>query len=139
MLNAAIPDQNIRDAMPMAFRGALRILESWGLSHDESAAVLGLEPRTLYRHKRGGLPARSVAADLIERTSYVLGIEKALEILLAGQAAQEAEDIHHWINNPSDAALFAGKPPRALITTGRVADLFRVRQYLDGWRGGDFG
>lgn len=138
MLNTAIPQDTLRESMPAAFRVAIRTLAAWGFTHHEMAATLGLESRTLYRYKRQGLPARAISPDLIERTSYVLGIEKALEILLAGEPEQEEHDIRRWINSPSDAPLFAGHPPKGRLTTGRAADLFQVRQYLDGWRGGDF-
>ena len=138
VLNAAVPENTIREAMPDAFRVALRILESWGLGHAEMAKVLGLESRTLSRYKSKGLPERSIASDLVERTSYILGIEKALEILLGGEPGDEAAAIRRWIDRPSSAPLFADRPPRERITSGRVADLFQVRQYLDGWRGGDF-
>ncbi len=137
MLNTAIPQQTLRESMPAAFSVALRTLAAWGFTHDDMAATLGLEPRTLYRYKRR-LPPRAISPDLIERTSYVLGIEKALEILLAGEPEQEAHDIRQWVNSPSDAPLFGGHPPKARLTTGRAADLFQVRHYLDGWRGGDF-
>jgi len=138
MLNTAIPLDTLRSSMPAAFRVAIRTLAAWGFTHDEMATALGLEPRTLYRYKRQGLSARAISPDLIERTSYVLGIEKALEILLAGEPEQEEHDIRRWVNSPSDAPLFAGHAPKARLTTGRAADLFQVRQYLDGWRGGDF-
>lgn len=137
MLNTAVPENRIHTAMPAAFGVATRILEAWGFSRQEMAAVLGLERRTFYRYLGDGLPARSVSRDLVERVSYILGIEKALEILLGGD--DEADSIRQWIDSPSDAPLFAGQAPRQRLLGGRVADLFRVRQYLDGWRGGDFG
>ena len=138
MLNQAIPESAVIEAMPKAFRVAVRTLSTWGFTHEESARALGLESRTLYRYKRSGLSPRSISPDLVERVSYILGIEKALEILLGGEPEQEERDIQRWINSPSRAPLFGGSPPKRRLASGLVADLFQTREYLDGWRGGDF-
>ena len=124
-------DAVIERALPGAFRVAIRVMEGWKLSKAEMARVLDIKPRTLARYIKNGEPAEA-SMSLVERISYVLGIEKALEILSG------AEDAVHWINNPSQAPIFGGHKPRELITSGYVADLYRTRQYLDAWRGADF-
>ena len=122
----------IARALPDAFNVATRILDGWGFTQAEKAVVFDLPLRTFSRYlKHGvkGVPSR----DFVERVSLVLGIEKALEIFGTADTAKA------WVNNPSFAPLFGGKPPKTLLTTGYTSDLFQVRSYLDGWRGGDFG
>jgi hypothetical protein len=63
--------------------------------------------------------------------SYLLGIYKALQVLLPATAAADA-----WIKKPNDAPLFAGQSALARMLGGNVADLIAVRQYLDARRGG---
>ena len=63
--------------------------------------------------------------------SYVLGIYKALQILLPDAEAADA-----WVRKPNAAPLFGGKPALHRMLSGNVADLYVVRQYLDAWRGG---
>jgi hypothetical protein len=71
-----------------------------------------------------------LAQDTLERISYVMGIYKAINILLP-QTAQAAA----WIRKPNQAQLFAGKSALDIMLQGRVADLSDVRRYLDSERG----
>ena len=61
----------------------------------------------------------------------MLGIYKALQILLPDPAAADA-----WVKRPNAAPLFNGRSALDLMLSGRVADLFLVRQFLDAERGG---
>ncbi len=65
----------------------------------------------------------------MERISYVLGIYKGLQILLPRTADE-------WVRKPNTAAPFGGRPAIERMTSGNVADLFVVRQYVDSQRGG---
>lgn len=122
----------IARALPDAFNVANRILSAWGFSQNEKARVFDLSLRTLSRYQKEGVKGIP-SQDFAERVSLVLGIEKGLEIL------GDADSAIRWVNGPSYAPLFGGKAPKVLITSGYTSDLFRVRAYLDGWRGGDFG
>ena len=79
--------------------------------------------------KRTG--AGQLTRDTLERLSYVLGIYKALQVLLPSPEAADA-----WVRKPNAAPLFGGKPALARMLSGNVADLYVVRQYLDAQRGG---
>lgn len=57
-----------------------------------------------------------------------MGIYKALQVLLPRTADE-------WVRKPNKAALFGGRPALERMTSGNVADLFVVRQYLDAQRG----
>lgn len=69
--------------------------------------------------------------DTLERISYILGIYKALQILLPDDNAADS-----WIKRPNLASPFGGSSALDRMLSGHVADLFVVRQYLDAQRGG---
>ena len=125
--------EELIEAMPTAFRVAARTLDAWGFSPDEMPPVFGLSPSQLEDFWATGLPEESVTDELTNRVSLILGIERALEILLAEQA-----DIRDWINRPSNAPVFQGCTPKSVMLNGRLDDLREVRTFLDGWLQGDF-
>ena len=113
-----------------ALRTFFAIAEAWRLSNEESMRLLGDPPRsTFYEWKRAG--DGRLTRDTLERISYVLGIYKALQILLPDTAAADG-----WIRKPNSAPLFGGRPALDRLLSGNVGDLFVVRQYLDAVRGG---
>jgi hypothetical protein len=105
------------------------LTEQWGLSPEQERILLGNPPRsTFYKWKKAR--AGRLNQDTLERISYLLGIYKALQILLPStQAANE------WLKKPNKAPLFGGRPALDRMLGGRVIDLADVRRYLDGWRG----
>ena len=113
-----------------ALRTFFRIADQWQLSSEEARTLLGSPPRsTFFLWKKTG--HGQVGRDTLERVSYVLGIYKALQILLPDAAAADA-----WVRKPNAAPMFGGKPALERMLSGNVADLYVVRQYLDAWRGG---
>ena len=72
----------------------------------------------------------SLTADTLERISYVLGIYKALRILLPTEAAA-----NEWIHKPNSAYLFGGNSALEKLMKGHVIDLADVRRYVDAERG----
>lgn len=113
-----------------ALRTFFRIADAWGLSSDEARTLLGGPPRsTFFLWKKTG--EGQLGRDTLERISYILGIYKALQILLPEPAAADA-----WVRKPNTAPLFGGRPALHRMLSGNVADLYVVRQYLDAWRGG---
>ena len=110
-------------------RAFLRIAERWGLSADEQVTLLGSPSRSTYfKWKRDG--ATSLPRDVLERISYVLGIYKALQMLLPSDEAADA-----WIRKANAAPLFGGRSALDRMMSGNVADLYEVRRYLDAQRG----
>ena len=113
-----------------ALRTFFRIADEWELSSDEARTLLGSPPRsTFFLWKKTG--HGQLGRDTLERVSYILGIYKALQILLPDAAAADA-----WVRKPNAAPIFGGKPALERMLSGNVADLYVVRQYLDAWRGG---
>ncbi len=117
-------------AAAAGLRAFFRIAGLWQLSAEEQRTLLGSPGRsTFFKWKKQG--AVSLPRDVLERISYVLGIFKALEILLP-----RPESADGWIRRPNAAAPFGGRSALERMLSGNVADLYLVRQYLDSARGG---
>ncbi len=113
-----------------ALRTFFRIAKLWSLSVDEQMVLLGLTARsTFFKWKKD--PNTVLPKDTLERVSYILGVYKALQILLPDEKA--ADD---WVRRPNAALPFSGRSALERMLSGQVADLFVVRQYLDAQRGG---
>ena len=113
-----------------ALRVFFKIAERWGLNVEEQMNLLGLTARsTFFNWKKEKCGVLSL--DTLERISYLIGIFKALHILLPNEDAAD-----HWIRKDNRAPLFAGKSALKRMLSGRVSDLYIVRQYLDAQRGG---
>lgn len=111
------------------------ITDEWGLSTREQMILLGNPAKTtFYRMKdfsdgKSAKPVR-LSQDTLERISYIMGIYKAINILLPNNR-RAAE----WIKAPNTAPLFGGRSALDKMLQGRVSDLCDVRRYLDAERG----
>lgn len=113
-----------------ALRTFFRIADLWDLSVEEQMTLLGVTARsTFFKWKKD--PNTALPKDTLERISYILGVYKALQILLPDEKAADS-----WIKRPNAAPLFGGRSALDRMLSGQVADLFVVRQYLDAQRGG---
>jgi len=110
-------------------RAFARIADLWHLSIAERMTLLGLSSRSTYFKWRKE-PQVRLARDTLERISYILGIYKALQLLLPDTRAAD-----EWIRRPNEAAVFGGRSALDRMLSGNVADLYIVRQYLDAQRG----
>ena len=110
-------------------RAFTRIAELWNLSIPEQLTLLGIASRSTYfKWRKESLP--KLPRDTLERLSYLLGIYKALQLLLPDTHAAD-----EWVRRPNDAPLFGGRSALERMLSGNVADLYIVRQYLDAQRG----
>jgi len=124
------PPPDLAAMAPGALRTFFRIVDAWALSATDARTLLGAPPAsTFFKWKAGRVG--QVSRDVLERVSYVLGIYKALQLLLPSPAAADA-----WVRQPNAAAPFHGASALDRMLSGNVADLFVVRQYLDAERGG---
>ena len=116
-----------RQVDAVALKAFFNLASEWGLSVEEQLTLLGRPgKRTLYRWKAGdvaGLPP-----DTLERISVLLGIYKALEILLPVPGRAQS-----WIRRANEA--FGGRSGLDVMLSGKVDDLYQVRRHLDAWRG----
>jgi hypothetical protein len=119
-----------RDPASAGLRAFFRIADAWGLSVEDQLRLLGEPARSTYfKWKKEG--TRQLPRDTLERISYVLGIYKALQILLP-----DPEQADAWVKRPNSAPLFNGRSALEHLLSGNVADLYTVRQYLDAQLGG---
>ena len=125
---SAVLDDPQRASAP-AIRTFTRIADRWGLSAQERWRLLGIPKSTYYSYLEKPERAR-LSHDTLERVSYILGIFKALAILLPRRAAADS-----WLRRSNAAPVFNGHAPLELMLGGKVASLYLVRRYLDGERG----
>ena len=112
-----------------ALTAFFNITAGWGLSAEEERTLLGSPPRSTFFKWKSERSAR-LSPDTLERISYVMGIYKALRILLPTEEAA-----NEWVKKPNTARGFNGKPALDRMLAGRVMDLADVRRYLDAERG----
>lgn len=114
-----------KNARRAALRTFFNIAKAWDLGEAAQMKLLGLSARSAYDKCKKDRGAR-LSMDALERISCVLGIFKALNVLLPDKVAADK-----WIKKPNDAPLFGGKSALDRMLSGRVSDLFLVRRYLD--------
>jgi hypothetical protein len=113
-----------------ALTAFFNIASAWGLTADDERTLLGSPPRSTF-FKWKSERSSKLSQDTLERISYVMGIYKALHILLPTPDAADA-----WIKKPNAAAITHGKSALERMRGGKVIDLADVRRYLDAERGG---
>lgn len=127
----AQPKPGSRALSAAGLRAFFNIARDWGLSTDEQMVLLGAPGRSTFFKWKAAPEATDLKRDTLERLSCLLGIYKALQILLPAAAAADA-----WVKKPNSAPLFGGRSALDRMLGGNVADLVAVRQYLDARRGG---
>ncbi|MBX3635651.1 MAG: DUF2384 domain-containing protein [Rubrivivax sp.] len=127
----AAPAPTVAQMSAAGLRAFARIAQAWGLSVDEQLCLLGQPPRSTFFAWRKDPDRATLPRDTLERLSNLLGIWKALQILLPDAAAADA-----WVRQPNSAPAFGGRSALQHMLAGNVADLHHVRRYLDGVRGG---
>ena len=113
-----------------ALTAFFNIATAWQLTADDERILLGSPPRSTFFKWKSERAAR-LPQDTLERISYVMGIYKALHILLPTAEAADA-----WVHKANAAALTQGNSALERMRGGRVVDLADVRRYLDAQRGG---
>jgi len=111
----------------VALKAFFNLAAEWGLTADEQTVLLGHPSRrTFYRWRNGEVAA--LPADTLERISVLLGIYKALAVLLP-----VADRAHAWVKRANEA--LGGRSALEVMRQGRMDDLYQVRRHLDAWRG----
>jgi uncharacterized protein (DUF2384 family) len=113
--------------LPVELEAFFSIAEHWDLSTEDCLKLLGSPGRsTFFKWKKEG---GALPNDTVERISHILTIWKALQILFTVE-----ERAIRWLRRPNE--FFDGKAALDIMLDGRVADIYKVRQYLDAQRGG---
>jgi Protein of unknown function (DUF2384) len=108
--------------------GFFAIMDKWQVPIERAGELLGGMPRsTVYKLKSA---AGTLRQDELTRISYIVGIYKALHILLPGELADR------WMTQPNDNLLFRGQPPLEYIIRTGIPGLQQVRSLVDAERGG---
>lgn len=111
-----------------AVDGLFRIAEKWRVPLETVGQLLGGIPRSSVYKLRTA--AGTLRQDELTRISYIVGIYKALHILLPEELADR------WMTRPNDAFLFGGQAPLEYVLRAGIPGLQQVRGYLDAARGG---
>ena len=111
-----------------AVDGFFAILDKWQVPVEKAGELLGGVPRsTVYKLKTA---AGTLRQDELTRISYVVGIYKALHILLPEELADQ------WVTQPNDNFLFRGQTPLDYMVRAGIPGLQQVRSLVDAARGG---
>lgn len=127
--NREISRHTPEDIGAAALQAFFNIACRWEISAAEQQILLGDPPTSTFYKLRASKKGR-LSHDMLERISYIMGIYKALHILLPDEAAANS-----WVKKPNKAILFEGGSALDKMLQGNVADLFDVRRYLDAERG----
>ena len=101
------------------------IAKLWELNDIERLRLLGQTDHDVIHAWANG-EGSDVSKDTLERISYILGIFKAINILLP-----LPERANAWMRTPNKVPLFGGQSALERMTAGNVSDLYVVRKYLD--------
>lgn len=111
----------------VALKAFFSLAEAWQLTREEAQVLLGSPSEsTYYRWRQGKVSA--LPRDTLERISVLIGIYKALHILLP--EPDRANAYPRRANSDFD-----GESALDIMLQGSVDSLYRVRRYLDAWRG----
>lgn len=93
--------------------------------------LLGRPQKRAYSNLKRNPEGTRLTRDALERISYILGIYKALQLLLPAPDSADA-----WIKASNAAAIFGGGSALERMLAGNVSDLYVVRNYLDAIKAG---
>lgn len=111
-----------------AIDGFFAIMDKWEIPIERAGELLGGMPRsTVYKLKSA---AGTLRQDELTRISYIVGIYKALHILLPNELADR------WVTQPNDNPLFRGQTPVEFMVRAGIPGLQQVRSLVDAERGG---
>ncbi|MDE1182086.1 MbcA/ParS/Xre antitoxin family protein [Paraburkholderia sp.] len=124
-------EPSITQMSAAGLRAFFNIAHDWDLSAEEQIVLLGSPGRSTYFNWKKTPETAKLGRDTLERLSLLLGIYKALQILLPQPTAADT-----WIKRPNSAPPFGGRRALDRMLAGNISDLVAVRQYLDAMRGG---
>ncbi len=111
-----------------ALDGFFAIIDKWDVPIERAGELLGGIPRSsVYKLKTA---AGTLRQDELTRISYIVGIYKALHILLPDELADQ------WVMQPNDNFLFSGQSPLDYLVRAGIPGLQQVRSLVDAARGG---
>lgn len=113
----------------VALKAFRSIVQQWGLSNSEAAALLGVSDSTWDRIKRG-VWDQPLSQDQLTRASAAIGVYKGLHLLFADAMADR------WPKLPNRGPIFQRKSPVDAMIEGGIPLMLETRRYIDAVRGG---
>ena len=124
------PQRDPKRMASAALQAFFNIANNWQLSVAEERTLLGSPPESTFYKWKAEKTAGRLSKDALDRISYLLGIYKDLNILLASNRAA-----NEWVRKPNKASLFNGQSALDRMLAGSIVDLADIRRYLDAQRG----
>jgi hypothetical protein len=112
-----------------AVKAVLRLVDAWGGSNAEGAALLGVSESTWDRMKGGKWDA-TLSQDQLTRASALIGVFKGLHLLFADDMADR------WPKLVNRGPVFDRRTPMQAMIEGGIPRMIETRQYIDALRGG---
>jgi hypothetical protein len=113
----------------VALKAYRRLVDQWGLTGQQAAALLDVSTSTWERLKQDGKD-KSLSQDQLTRISAMVGIYKGLHLLFADDMADR------WPRLENRGPLFARRSPIESMLKGGIPQMLEVRRYVDAVRGG---
>lgn len=113
----------------VALKAYKRLVEQWGLTGQQAAALLDVSTSTWERLKQEGKD-KSLSQDQLTRISAMVGIYKGLHLLFADDMADR------WLKLDNKGPLFGRLSPIGSMLKGGIPQMLEVRRYVDAVRGG---
>ena len=124
-------DQSQKMLFRVGLEAFFNIAKAWGLNAEQEAILLGGPAPPTFSSWKTDPTSCEFNKETLERLSYILGIYKALRILLPEQAAADG-----WVKQANSAEIFGGQSALDRMLSGNVSDLSVVRRYLDAMHEG---
>ena len=113
----------------VALKAYRRLVEQWGLTGQQAAALLDVSLSTWERLKQDE-KGKALSQDQMTRISALVGVFKGLHLLFADDMADR------WPSLGNKAPLFAHMSPIESMIRGGIPQMLEVRRYVDAVRGG---
>lgn len=112
-----------------AVKAVLRLVDAWGASNAEGAALLGVSKSTWDRMKAGTWN-EILSQDQLTRASALIGLFKGLHLVFADSMADR------WPKLPNRGPMFGRLSPVEAMIAGGIPRMLETRHHIDALRGG---
>ena len=113
----------------VALKAYRRLVEQWGLTGQQAAALFDVSTSTWERLKQDGKD-KALSQDQMTRISALVGVYKGLHLMFADDVADR------WPRLDNKGPLFARMSPIESMIRGGIPQMLDVRRYVDAVRGG---
>ncbi|QQR37875.1 DUF2384 domain-containing protein [Devosia oryziradicis] len=113
----------------VALKAYRRLVEQWGLTGQQAAALLDVSTSTWERLKQDGKD-KTLSQDQMTRISALVGVYKGLHLLFADGMADR------WPSLANKGPLFGQLTPVDSMIRGGIPQMLDVRRHVDAVRGG---